>query len=166
MKRRVYFIRPAGMEGPVKIGCSEHPNGRLLSLTCWSPFPLEIAVAIDGGCDLEARIQGHFAASHTHREWFSSSSELSKLIDDLQRGIAIHDAINLATRPTPVRKSMVAGYYTYNGRVKSAAARSGRKIPPSILDALLRMKHHSATDSDVELIRSFICVPPRLGEAA
>jgi hypothetical protein len=42
MKRYVYFIKPVGMDGPIKIGCSNIPEHRLVSLSMWSPFPLEI----------------------------------------------------------------------------------------------------------------------------
>ena len=45
-QRYVYFIKPVGMEGPIKIGCSIMPTERLEGLAVWSPFPLEIVAAI------------------------------------------------------------------------------------------------------------------------
>src|SRR3546814_4084305 len=53
--KRVYFIRPIGQAGPVKIGCSVGPNKRRHELETWSPVPLEIVDEIDGGFDLGRR---------------------------------------------------------------------------------------------------------------
>lgn len=58
----VYFIRPVGMDGPVKIGGSGVPKNRLNNLMTWSPFPLEVAATDDGGYPLERRI-----ARQSHR---------------------------------------------------------------------------------------------------
>ena len=53
---QVYFVRPVGMRGPIKIGCSKLPENRIKSLMVWSPFELEIAVAIPGNFKLEKAI--------------------------------------------------------------------------------------------------------------
>src|SRR3546814_12248774 len=53
--KRVYFIRPIGQAGPVKIGCSVGPNKRRHELEKWTPVPLEIVAEIDGGFDIERR---------------------------------------------------------------------------------------------------------------
>lgn len=53
MSRRVYFIKPVGLAGPIKIGCSYSPEKRRSALDCWSPFALEIIAQIDGGANLE-----------------------------------------------------------------------------------------------------------------
>lgn len=42
----VYFVKPVGMDGPIKIGCTTTPAARIESLTIWSPFPLEVLVTI------------------------------------------------------------------------------------------------------------------------
>src|SRR3546814_12747101 len=47
--KRVYFIRPIGQAGPVKIGCSVGPNKRRPELETWSPVPLEIGRAAGRG---------------------------------------------------------------------------------------------------------------------
>lgn len=91
----VYFIRPIGMRGPVKIGCAAFPLHRLDTLMAWSPFPLEIAGTVEGDMDLERRLHGLFAASHTHKEWFTESDELSSLIGELAKGTPIGDCIDL-----------------------------------------------------------------------
>lgn len=61
MSRFVYFVRPIGQEGPVKIGCSEFPVNRMLALMTWAPVPLEIAFLFPGNFDLERRINCAFA---------------------------------------------------------------------------------------------------------
>lgn len=35
--RFIYFLRPIGWDGPVKIGCSNYPMLRLNALMAWSP---------------------------------------------------------------------------------------------------------------------------------
>ena len=43
----VYFIKPIGMDGPIKIGCSVSPDRRRETLEWWCPFPLEILAEIE-----------------------------------------------------------------------------------------------------------------------
>lgn len=83
---RVYFARPVGAEGPVKIGFSVCPEGRLEALTAWSPFPLEIAATIEGDQRLEMAFHTKFAEDHSHREWFKPSPELSQTIEAVRAG--------------------------------------------------------------------------------
>lgn len=83
---RVYFIRPIGQEGPVKIGCSADPIKRLKQLMIWSPLPLEIAAAFPGNHSDEAAMQGMFAGQRSHGEWFRASDRLSALIASIRQG--------------------------------------------------------------------------------
>lgn len=76
----VYFMRPIGAEGPVKIGWSAQPYERLASMATWSPQPLEIAATIEGDRTLERRFHHRFRHSYSHREWFLASSDLSEVI--------------------------------------------------------------------------------------
>lgn len=92
----VYFIRPVGMEGPVKIGYSAKPQKRLMELSVWSPFPLEIAAIVPGNSFLEHALHQKFSAQHSHREWFSPSEELTNLIAALSSGMSIQEAIDLS----------------------------------------------------------------------
>lgn len=96
--KRVYFVKPVGMAGPVKIGCSDAPVNRLSALMAWSPFPLEIVVTIPGNFGLERNIHECFASSYTHHEWFSASDRLTKLMADLAGGMEIAEALDLSTR--------------------------------------------------------------------
>jgi hypothetical protein len=84
--KRVYFIRPVGQEGPVKIGCSEWPFKRLDTLMSWSPVPLEVAVDVPGCMKLEKRFHSMFVSDWMHREWFKGSPRLTAVIDRLKAG--------------------------------------------------------------------------------
>lgn len=99
MADEVYFIRPVGAEGPVKIGFSANPRLRLSHLLHWSPVPLEIVATMPGSRELERRIHAKFRHLHSHKEWFLPAPELSEAIkqviegsfdtESLPRGIAI-----------------------------------------------------------------------------
>lgn len=88
MKREefVYFMRPIGGEGPVKIGYSWNPTARLALYSHWSPFPLEIALSIPGAAALEGKLHCHFAHLRTHHEWFRAAPELLQAMDELRAG--------------------------------------------------------------------------------
>lgn len=77
----VYFMRPAGHEGPVKIGCTTDLPGRLRSAACWSPFELEVLATIEGDCALEHRFHAFFEDDHQHSEWFAWSPRMGAMID-------------------------------------------------------------------------------------
>lgn len=72
----VYFIKPIGLDGPIKIGCSNAPINRLQGLGSWSPFPLEIIGAVTGTLKDENFLHRCFADTHSHHEWFRSSPAL------------------------------------------------------------------------------------------
>lgn len=85
--RTVYFIKPIGMDGPIKIGCSVSPDGRRETLEQWSPFPLEIIAEIDGDMMLEARFHGYFRDEALRREWFKASVRLIDVIERIKAGV-------------------------------------------------------------------------------
>lgn len=94
-RSRVYFIRPIGMQGPVKIGYSCSPDRRRTSLESWSPFALEIIAEIDAVSSVTER-QFHtlFATHLKSREWFHWSPEIQAVVDQINAG-----TFNLATLP-------------------------------------------------------------------
>jgi hypothetical protein len=94
----VYFIRPVGAEGPVKIGCSSYPDVRLLTFENWSPVPLEIAAQTEGNFTLEKRFHNHFKHLHERGEWFRADPELSAAIEQINDG-----TFDVATLPEPKR---------------------------------------------------------------
>lgn len=83
---RVYFIKPVGMKGPVKIGCSISPEVRRSTLDTWSPFALEIIAEIASGVALERRFHAAFRATHERREWFGWSPEIEGAIERINTG--------------------------------------------------------------------------------
>lgn len=83
---RVYFIKPIGMDGPIKIGCSRFPEGRRSSLETWSPFPLEVIAEVEGGFDTELRFHQSFAHLHDRREWFRPDAVLLAVIAAINAG--------------------------------------------------------------------------------
>lgn len=78
--KRVYFMKPIGMAGPIKVGCSIAPESRLKSLDIWSPFPLEIIATAEGGNGHERAVHWHLRDDRLHGEWFSASARLLDLI--------------------------------------------------------------------------------------
>lgn len=91
----IYFLRPVGMVGPIKIGSSAAPIGRMRTFMAWSPFPLEIIAATDGDSKLERIVHNCFADAHSHCEWFHPVPRLLKAIEDIKAGMPIEKAIDL-----------------------------------------------------------------------
>lgn len=77
----VYFVKPIGMEGPIKIGCSCDPVSRLKTLMVWSPFPLEILATANGGFCEEARLMRQLREHRLHSEWFSPAAEVLDVVE-------------------------------------------------------------------------------------
>jgi hypothetical protein len=76
----VYFIKPVGMDGPIKIGLSSDPGRRLREFGTWSPIPLEIIGTIPGTWADEQYLHECFAGDHLHGEWFCYSDALAVAI--------------------------------------------------------------------------------------
>ena len=79
----IYFIRPKGHLGPIKIGLSTKPDRRAESLSAWSPWPLEIMGTVPGSWDDEQFLHSCFHAHRTHGEWFQDSPDLLNAIADI-----------------------------------------------------------------------------------
>jgi hypothetical protein len=92
----VYFIRPKGMLGPVKIGYSWCPKQRLYELAAWSPFPLEIVFSIEAKPELERKLHRRFYESHLHREWFSPTADVVRAVQALEAGLPFEGVIDLS----------------------------------------------------------------------
>jgi hypothetical protein len=98
MNSRVYFMRPVGEAGPVKIGFSTTPESRLAAYMPWSPLPLEIAASLPGGRGLEGRFHARFSAQHLHHEWFAASADLTATIAAIRAG-----AFDVASLPPSIQ---------------------------------------------------------------
>lgn len=80
----VYFFRPVGQIGPIKIGCSTTPEHRLEQYAAWSPLMLELIATAPGSHADEHALHGKFRKYHLHGEWFGASKDLLALIDHVQ----------------------------------------------------------------------------------
>lgn len=93
MKRKVgliYFVKPKGLKGPIKIGFSYKPTERLSCMQGSSPWPLEIIGTVSGTIHDERFLHRCFPSLHSHGEWFRWSSDLARTVEQvLQAGIAI-----------------------------------------------------------------------------
>lgn len=107
----VYFIRPVGMEGPVKIGCTYRATQRMDDLMAWSPLPLEIAVQVPGNFDIENRVHAAFYDLHSHKEWFRADPRLTEAIERLQAGEPLEQVVDLNLKQPMKAK---AYHWTHN----------------------------------------------------
>lgn len=144
----VYFARPIGQRGPVKIGCSLNTEARLSTLMTWSPLPLEIAARVEGDATLERRLHSIFRAHHSHREWFNPNDELDDLISRLQKGEELGSIIDLTADVVPFnyrknwRTPEYRVYASYAGRMRWAFLplhqhKSGPYAPPNDVSEIL-----------------------------
>ncbi len=163
----VYFLRPIGMDGPVKIGCSEWPELRLATLMSWSPFRLEVAARLPGNTDLERRFHARFMADHSHGEWFCPSAALSATISDIQDGV-----FDLSTLPEPKGIYSGAGRPAWTADQRRAAGWSQRlrrlrdkrvKIPEAVSTARARFAGwpiagavQPGNSADAEIVEAFL----------
>jgi hypothetical protein len=152
--KRVYFIKPVGMDGPVKIGCSRWPESRRKSLCPWSPFPLEIVAEIEGDFDLERRFHAMFLADHSHHEWFRASPELLATIAAICAG-----TFDVATLPDGAKlKRNVLTPRKWTESQKAAAANTRLK------NKLVAKLGRVPLDYSVKGIAAFVADPVTHGQ--
>lgn len=170
MKKFVYFIKPIGADGPVKIGFSEAPKKRLEQLSVWSPVPLEVVATHPGDVMLEKKLHEYFRASHSHREWFHITPELSRLIQAISSGAAISDVIDLCgIKPRALARvwtkdhSRRRSYYT---RIYHSARRVGEIFPPKQIRSIMDVwsGHHGHPQAvpsreQIDVLEQFIANP-------
>lgn len=77
----VYFIQ-AGVSGPVKIGRSAHPEGRLRFMQTANHERLTLLGFVPGGEEAERMWHGTFAHLCIAGEWFRPAEELLRAIFD------------------------------------------------------------------------------------
>lgn len=179
--KHVYFVRPVGMDGPIKIGCSTNPAARLSVLAAWSPFPLEIIGSVLGGFGEENRLHRRFSDLHTRREWFMSSPLLRETIERILSGVSIKDACKeIAPKKSIRNQSRTPNspdrllFLSYGRRIKKATSnlwRSGERIsryaPAEIREIMHnwrvdRMNNHLPvipTKEQFALLEEFIADP-------
>lgn len=96
--RYIYFMRPIGADGRIKIGCSYKPARRLVAISVYSPYPLEIIGVGEGDMSDEKMLHEFFAADRLHSEWFRSSPELLEVIDLMGRDRSAAEALTSVAR--------------------------------------------------------------------
>ena len=74
----IYFI--GCNDQYVKIGVSEHLQGRLDSLQTGNPYDLRILKAVDVSDEAEVYLHNKFSHLHHRREWFCLNPELKEYI--------------------------------------------------------------------------------------
>jgi len=102
-ERHIYFMRPIGQDGPIKIGSSRAPERRLATYMEWSPYPLEIVVSMPGDMRTEWAIHRCFADAHSHDEWFRPIPRLLAAVERLIEGVPLEDAIDLSKQLGEIR---------------------------------------------------------------
>lgn len=124
--RFVYFMKPVGRDGPVKIGCSFTPISRLDTFMMWSPEPLEIAATAPGNMSDEYAVHRRFAHLHSHCEWFRADDALTEAIKvvaltgSLSHIMAMPDGPNLRKGAGKKRTEGRRLYISYAARVRIA----------------------------------------------
>lgn len=136
---RVYFIKPVGMKGPIKIGCSITPQGRLEQLAAWSPFPLELIGSVPGSLFDERFLHDCFSTSHTHREWFKPTPRLARAIKTILAAGTVDAVRGSLKRLGPVQTKRDTPEWrermSYVHRISWAERKVGR-IPSDIKTAM------------------------------
>ena len=115
----IYFIKPVGMDGPIKIGCSSVPEARLASLAVWSPFPLEVIATCRGSYDLEQNLHECFFDAHLHHEWFRNVPALVEGIEKLRAGERAAQAFDLSARKGSIRKKRIYKKWTPERKLRA-----------------------------------------------
>jgi len=77
----IYFVRPLGCAGPIKIGYAKNDVvGRIKQLQTGSHVILELFHTIKGSLLEEKALHSKFAARRLHGEWFEDCSEIRDFI--------------------------------------------------------------------------------------
>lgn len=165
-RQLVYFIRPVGGFGPVKIGCSEVPENRLSFLLTMSPYPLEIVATIPGDLRRERQFHALFREHHSHREWFRPVPIIERTIEAINAG-----TFDLASLPAEKRlpavkrqrwsSEMKLALYLRHGLEKLSSR--GVSVPDDILQAAYRYSlwriakgPYGRVPEDAEAVQAFL----------
>ena len=120
----IYFLRPVGQPGPIKIGYSVRPDKRREWFNAWAPVPLELVHAMPGGSQLESKLHLAFADTHSHSEWFAASPRLLSMIDALMAGVPVEE---IDLRPTGKLKHRTMGRAAWSEESKRRYSKEGRQ---------------------------------------
>jgi hypothetical protein len=121
--RTIYFAKPIGFGGPVKIGLTGRLEERIAHLSCMSPYRLEVLATLRGDERLERRIHALLAGDHSHGEWFFWSDRLGELIDAINGDTFAMSALPEPLRMDNRRKTFAPDPFGANGRSPSTSKR-------------------------------------------
>ena len=161
----VYFIKPKGMSGPIKIGCSEVPETRLEALSVWSPFPLELIGAVKGALKDERYVHECLALHHSHREWFNAAPEVLAVIERILSAGSV-DAIRGDLKPVKSIRIFASRKWTedrkrwwsYASRIRNAERRLREKqrnwhSPDEVHDCIREWRDGGNTPTQDQIAR-------------
>lgn len=162
--RHVYFMRPVGMQGPVKIGCSHVTEARRLVLSKWSPFKLEIIAKLPGQFDLERRLHNKFRRQHSHCEWFEWSPELQAVIEAINDGTFDVDTLPEARGLRDPGNIMSGPVWSFRGTLSQRLSRvraNGVAVPLTVKQAHDRLRGRVRgvapnSPADAQIIQRFL----------
>lgn len=170
----VYFFKPCGVDGPIKIGCSESPEDRMATFAAWSPWPLEMIGRVPGTTKDEIYLHRCFWQVRSHGEWFRSSPELRAAIHRvLVLGVVPRDIVPDEMLGTPQRKLRTPEHklrMSYRMRVdwqeRKRRSNEGYYRVPADVDAILDRwsgyngrKRQAPSTEELERIEAFLANP-------
>jgi hypothetical protein len=80
-KRFIYFMKPKGHLGPIKIGTARSPITRLKQIERSSPYRMEIIGAVIGTPRDESFLHRTLWPHHSHGEWFHPNEEVLSAVE-------------------------------------------------------------------------------------
>jgi hypothetical protein len=81
--KAVYFARPVGMRGPIKIGCSADARRRVQALR-YRGRRCVLLATLHGAFQLEGLLHLQFGRYRLHGEWFAAGKRLVEFVRPLQ----------------------------------------------------------------------------------
>lgn len=166
----VYFLRPVGLDGPIKIGYSTMTETRIKPYFFWSPIPLELAAKLAGPPAWELRFHASFSADHSHHEWFKISDRLQRVIDDIVAGTFDIDGLEPGSPIKRARRQSPEALRSMSLTMRLRAAERRRvTIPRAIAEAAKRYANNpyhvgwgkTRDPADAALIEAFLNSAPR-----
>lgn len=146
---QVYFLKPVGMAGPVKIGASIAPQDRMITYARWSPFKLEIAAQMPGGLELERRFHAAFRFLHSHGEWFKGHPDISDVIKRINDGSFGVDELpppKQLPRKRDAKKYNALAFATRGLCMRANKQSCRNDAPLSVRQAFERIQYNSSPD--------------------
>jgi hypothetical protein len=169
----VYFVRPTGKLGPIKIGySSKDVRERVRQISAQSPLPVEMVACVPGSKRLEANIHQCLAASHSHFEWFHPTDEVLAFLEKVIAGVAVDQAIDLSSRRGHIRINPSTQWdaatrkkMSYLHKVRLATNRARKALgsfvmpPPAIRAAIAEMRKAPLNADQEAAIAAYIANP-------